>query len=136
MSSYVPFSEEAKSTWIKYIKDLLDVLYSNGNLMLLGQIISQIYEFTVWCAPRTIERAFNVKDLHLYSEDTEFVTMCNQLSRIRHVAVHQPFSLTKSTSSISLLLSDINFKDLLRYAFDDASMFDEMLSTYSRWLYE
>ena len=135
MSSYVPFSKEAKSTWIDYIKSLLVILYNEGNLMLLGQVISQIYEFTVWCAPRTIQREFNVKDLRLYDPSTEFAAMCNQLARIRHVAVHQPFNLTKNTSVMNSLLSDINFKDLLRYTFDDTSMFDEMLSTYSRWLY-
>lgn len=136
MSSYVPFSEESKELWISYIDSLLVLLYSNGNLMLLGQVINQIYEFSVWCVPRATKREFNVKDLYYFNVSAEFTTMCSKLVRVRQIAAHQPFNLSTNRSLIDELLKDSSFKELLCYVFPNTSMFDEMLSTYSRWLYE
>jgi len=136
MSSYVPYSEESKKVWVGYILNMLRLLYSNGDIMLLGQILNQVYELSLWCVVRTQKREFNVKDLYVYNNAVEFKAMCKVLVRIRNIAEHQPFNLPSNKPLIDQLLKDVYFKELLTYVFDDASVFDEMLTTYSRWLYE
>lgn len=137
MSNYVDYSEDNKNIWISYIKKLLNILYTTGDILLFGLVLQQIYEYSVWFVQNSGGKPFNVKDLFIINPDISFKHMCQNLCQVRNIATHQPYNLSKKSNKIVEVLSSECFKELLVYVFkDDASMFDEMLSTYSRWLYE
>ena len=59
------------------------------------------------------------------------------LYTVRNYVVHCPYKLPKVENRFLKMLSSPDFKYLLQVCFpDDYKMFDEMLSSYSRWLYE
>lgn len=135
MSSYVPFSEEDAAIWRSHILTLLRVFCENRDIVLLGLLLQQIYEYSVWVT-HTSTKPLNLKDLYVISADSRFIVMCNNLCKIRNIVTHQTFVLTRYKSLIIDVMSSQEFKDLLSFVFkSDTQAFDELLSTYSRWLY-
>ena len=137
MSDYLPYDEESDKIWLNLIKKLLERLYDSGDFHLLCIVISNIYEYCVWKS-HTGVKSLNVKDIKRLNENVDsFTDMCTDLYTVRNYVVHCPYKLPKVENRFLKMLSSPDFKYLLQVCFpDDYKMFDEMLSSYSRWLYE
>lgn len=137
MSDYLPYNEESDKIWLKVIKRLLEKLYDSGDFLMLCNVIVNIYEYCVWKSHDGF-KSLNVKDIKRLNESSDsFSDMCMDLYTIRNYIVHCPYKLFNIENRFLKMLSSDDFRYLLKICFqDDVQMFDEMLSSYSRWIYE
>ena len=135
MSSYVEFSEENKKVWIYFINRLLHTFSEDTDIFLLGLIIQQIYEFSVWSVLPVKRKSFNKNDLHADEGSEQYCAMCTNLAILRGIATHKPFELCRNKNRITLLFDNPAFRRLLIYRFGEQSyMFDNLLETYKNCL--
>lgn len=137
MSDYLPYDKNSDRAWTRLINKLLQTLYLCGNMVLLCSVLVNVYEFCVWKSHEGI-KSLNVKDIKRINPDSKsYNDMCMDLYAIRNYTVHSPYKLFSVRNRLLDLLSSEDFKFLLKVSFpEDYEMFDEMLASYSRWIYE
>lgn len=135
MSTYVEYNAENSLVWRNAIFSLLDTLYSSGNIIILAAVLSQVFEYAIYCVPRDCVKPFNVKDLRYYGLDYEYTNMYQNLMHVRHAYTHKLYTIYGMQYVILEILRSAEFADLLQRVFaDDYFKFEELLNTYSRWL--
>lgn len=138
MSSYVPYSLEARRKWIDYILSLYEILISVKTEAMLSVWLSQIYEFCIWASPREKNKPLKLRMLEdIHAESVDWNLMCDDLYKIRNVAVHRPFQLNTCKQNFYSLFGSQQFTRLLEEFFgNDAKRFEELLQTYARFINE